>query len=97
MIIKIEWHDKSFNINLHSAEDRDAFLSIKGCRIVNSAKGDFVSFPASKNEKSGKWWNHVWGSAEFQSAVLAKAQTEKPKAAPAKTGTIDDLADDIPF
>ena len=95
MIIKIEWHDKSFNVNLHSNEESDAFLSIKGCRIVSSAKGEFVSFPASKNEKSGKWWNHVWGSPEFQSAVLAKAQA-KPKAAPAKTGTIDDL-DDIPF
>ena len=95
MIIKIEWHDKSFNVNLHSTEDADAFLSIKGCRIVSSSKGEFVSFPASKNEKTGKWWNHVYASAAFGKTVLGLAQQPQSKPAPK---TVDDAFDEnIPF
>ena len=98
MNIQIEWHDKNFNINIHTSADKDAFLSIKGCRIVGEGDSQFLGFPARKNEQTGKWWNHVWGSDAFQKTVIDLANKAKPKAAaPAKTGTIDDLDSDIPF
>jgi hypothetical protein len=78
MHIGIEWHSDQFNVNLSSAEGRDAFLSVKGCRIVSGQSGDFVGWPATKNEKSGKWWRHAWGSDAFNAAVLEKAQASKP-------------------
>ena len=95
MEIKIEWRDKNFNINLHTSPDKDAFLSIKGCRLVGEGEDAFIGFPARKNEQTGKWWNHVWGSDEFQGVVIKKAiaAKEKPKA-PKK---LDELDDDIPF
>ena len=96
MHINIEWKEKNFNINLHTSADKEAFLSIKGCRIVGEGDTAFVSFPARKNEQTNKWWNHVWGSPAFQSTVIDLANKAKPKAAPAKT-SIDDLAGDIPF
>jgi len=95
MHISIEHFDgkyPSFNINLHTDEDSEAFLSIKGCRIQQGKDGDFISYPATKNSASGKWWNHVWGSEKFNSAVMKKAErtTEKPKQAKsAKTDEMD--------
>lgn len=95
MNITVEWHDKSFNVSLHAREGADAFLTIKGCRIVSGKDGEFVGFPATKSEKSGKWWAHVWGSEKFQAEVLRIANAAKPAAkAPAKA-TVDD--DTIPF
>lgn len=99
MHITIEWHDKNFNINLHSTPDKDAFMSIKGCRLVGEGEDAFIGFPARKNEQTGKWWNHVWGSDEFQGVVIAKALAAQPKAAAPKPkgGNFDQMADDIPF
>ena len=94
MEITIEHHDKSFNVNLHSKEGAEAFLSIKGCRIASGSKGDFVSYPATKNDRTDKWWNHVWGSEKFNDAVLKKAQQAKPKQT---KGHPDDDDGDIPF
>lgn len=94
MNIEIEWHNDQFNVNLSSKEGRDAFLSIKGCRIVSGAKGDFVSYPARKQD-NGKWWNHVWGSEEFNRAVLEKAQQAAPRSAPRRRQ--DDDNSDVPF
>lgn len=96
MHITIEWHDKSFNINLHSSPDKEAFLSVKGCRIVGEGESQFIGFPAKKNEKTDKWWNHVWANDAFQKTVIDLANKAKPKATPAKTG-FDKMADDIPF
>lgn len=93
MHITIEHHDKSFNVNLHSKEGAEAFLSIKGCRIAESSKGPFVSYPAKKNESTGKWWNHVWASEKFNEVVLREAQRAQMK--PAKRQTEEDS--DIPF
>jgi hypothetical protein len=69
MHIGIEWHSDQFNVNLSSAEGRDAFLSVKGCRIVSG-----------QNEKTNQWWRHAWGSDAFNAAVLEKAQASKPVA-----------------
>lgn len=79
MQITIEHHGDQFNVNLASKDGADAFLSIKGCRIVNGNKGEFVSFPASKSQSSGKWWNHVWASEKFSAAVMQAYQASKPK------------------
>ena len=99
MHIVIEWHDKNFNINLHSSPDKEAFLSIKGCRLVENDKGGFIGFPAKKNEQTQKYWNHVWANDEFQQHVikLAKAAIPASQKAPSKTGNFDQMKDDIPF
>lgn len=78
MHIGIEWHGDNFNVNLSSAEGREAFLSVKGCRIVNGRNGDFVSWPAKKNEQTGKYWNHCYASDAFNAAVLEKALASRP-------------------
>ena len=96
MHITVELHDKQFNINLHSAEGKDAFLSIKGCRLIESEKGAFIGFPARKNEKTEKWWNHVWANEGFQDAVIALVKKAQPKNEPKKS-IVDDLENDVPF
>ena len=73
----------SFNIGLASGPNVEPFLSIKGCRIVDGSKGPFVSYPARKDDKTGKYWNHVWGSEKFNAAVLQKAQASQPVKPPA--------------
>lgn len=80
----------SFNVMLSSAEGRDPFLEIKGCRIVSGANGDFVSWPATKNQATGKYWSHVYASEAFNAAVMAEALKGAPKSAP-----VDD--DSTPF
>ena len=70
----------SFNINLHADEDSEAFLSIKGCSIKDGEKGPFISYPAKKNEQTGKYWRHVWSNDKFSQAVIKKAQASAPKA-----------------
>jgi DNA-binding cell septation regulator SpoVG len=67
MHISIVWHDRSFNINLHSSEGKDAFLELKGCRIQQSQKGEFVSMPSTKNVATGKYWNHAYINAGVSS------------------------------
>lgn len=101
MNIVITWHGDQFNVELASKEGAEAFLSIKGARIVNGSKGEFVSWPATKNQTTGKYWNHVWASDRFNAVVLPKALESQPKApsrrqaAPAGGGGSDDS--DIPF
>ena len=99
MEIRIAWHDSgkypSFNVELAGAAGADAFLVIKGCRIMNSDKGDWISWPATKNERTGKWWNHVYAGEKFAAAVLQKAQAALPKTARPAAKPDDD--DQIPF
>jgi hypothetical protein len=85
MEISITWHSDNFNVDLASKPGKDAFLSIKGCRLVNGSNGPFVSYPAKKNEQTGKYWNHCWGSQEFNAVVLEKALASQPNKAPART------------
>ena len=105
MEITIDWHDNQFNVNLHGAPGADPFLSIKGCRIVEGSKGQFVSYPATKNEKTGKWWNHVYGGEKFNEAVLKKAQQSKrpshdavkARQLPKQGSGFDNFEDSAPF
>jgi hypothetical protein len=93
MHISIEHNEgkfPSFNVNLHSKEGADPFLVVKGCRIVNGSKGEFVSGPATKNEKTGKYWNHTYFGEKFSEEVLRLAKVAKPKVMMAPD-------EDIPF
>lgn len=70
----------SFNVALSSAEGKEPFVVIKGCRIANGRNGEFVSWPSTKKD-DGKYWNHVYASEGFAQAVLAEAKkSAKPKA-----------------
>ena len=89
----------SFNIMLHSAPGSEPFLEIKGCKIVNGANGEFISYPSRKNE-NGKYWNHVYGGEKFNAAVLKKAkegQAPAPRKAPARDSGFDSMESDCPF
>lgn len=110
MHISIEHHRDQFNVALSSAAGKEAFLVIKGCRVKDSDRGRFVSWPARKLD-SGKWWNHVYASEGFVSAVLKAYDEQQPPAQSQRTHgemkrgrddaararqTRDDM-DDIPF
>lgn len=95
MHITVEWHDKQFNVSLHSKEGADAFLTVRGCRIVDGSGEPFIGFPARKNDKTGKWWNHVTASDKFQAEVIRIAREAMPsQKAPSKPAPADE---DIPF
>ena len=102
MHIEIEWRTgkyPSFNIHLASKEGKDAFMTIRGCKIIESEKGQFVSFPAKKMD-DGKYWNHVWATSEFNELILKKAKSA-PAAAPRQQAKpadpLEGMDDDIPF
>lgn len=98
MKISIEWFPgerPQFNVTLSSGEGKEPFLTIKGCRLVNGSKGDFVSWPAKKLD-SGKYWNHVYASEAFAVAVMQEAKkTQSQNAAPKQRN--NDMDDDIPW
>lgn len=83
-----------FNVSLATAEGKEPFIVIKGCRIVSGSKGDFVSWPSRKQD-DGKYWNHVYASEGFAAAVLQEAQKSAPKAT-ARASSRDDMSD-VPF
>lgn len=91
MQITIEHHDKSFNVALSSSSGKEPFLTIKGCRIVDSSKGRFVSMPAKKLE-SGKYWNHCYASDGFQDAIIQAYDASAPKQQPRRQAAQDDDA-----
>lgn len=78
MEISVRWFDQQFNVALASQPGKDAFLEIKGCRIANGKNGPFVSWPSTKNQSTGKYWNHIYGSEQFNAVVLSKAQECMP-------------------
>ena len=103
MEISIKWFDgkyPSFNVGIASKEGKEPFLEIKSCRIVQGKDGEFVSTPSTKNESTGKYWNHAYFSKDFAAVVLEKAnesmpkQEQKPQGAPVKSDNFDD---DIPW
>lgn len=91
MKISIEHHNDQFNVALSSGEGKEAFLVIKGCRVKESDRGRFISFPSRKLD-GGKYWNHVYASEGFQAAVLAELDKAQPKPARSRT-----QHDDPPF
>lgn len=93
MKITIEHKDgkyPSFDVLLWG-EGEEPFLTVKGCRIVDGPKGAFVSFPATKNQTTGKYWNHCYASKAFGDAVLKKAM-----GAPKPKPRIEQSDDDLP-
>jgi DNA-binding cell septation regulator SpoVG len=105
MNLTVEWFEgkyPSFNLSLHSKEGSPAFLTIRGCRIVDGKDGPFVSYPAQKNEKTGKWWNHCQGSDRFNDEVLLLAKAKQPQSrddnrGSQKSNKEDDFDESIPF
>jgi DNA-binding cell septation regulator SpoVG len=95
MHINVKWFSDNFNVILASKEGADPFLEIKGCRVVNGSNGPFVSYPSKKNEQTGKYWNHVYGSEKFNAVVLEKAQAGQPTQERPRMSR--DGGDDIPF
>jgi hypothetical protein len=90
----------SFTIHLHVKEGAEPFLSIKKCKIVSGKNGDFISYPAQKNESTNKWYPYLYGGEKFNAHVMKLAQADKPKPQkpPAKAGSgFDDMDDSIPF
>jgi DNA-binding cell septation regulator SpoVG len=104
MFVSIQHHGDQFNVQLSSKKGEDHFLSIKGCRIMSSANGQFVSFPARKTDQ-GKWWTHVWANDKFQNAIIKAYReqppegdkTQAPKAKAKANPAADAEDDDIPF
>lgn len=97
MHVTVKWFDgkyPSFNLNISSAEGKEEFLSIKGCRIANGANGEFLSMPSTKQD-SGKYWNHAWASEAFANHVLKIAKESQPSQPQQKKPV--DLTDDVPF
>lgn len=96
--VEVKLHDgkyPSFDVMLSSAPGKDPFITIKGCRVINGQKGEFVSYPSRKQD-DGKYWNHVYATYDFNQMVLEKVkQAEKPKAKVADP--LAGMDDDIPF
>jgi DNA-binding cell septation regulator SpoVG len=94
MDLTIKWFDgqyPSFNIILSSRAGSDPFLEIKGCKLIDGQKGQFVSYPSRKMD-NGKYWNHVYGSDAFNAEVIRKANESRPtpKASRRSSGPADD-------
>jgi DNA-binding cell septation regulator SpoVG len=99
--VKIEWKDgkyPSFNVMLLTGPDKDPFMTIRGCKIIQGQKGEFVSYPARKQE-DGKYFNYVYCADVFNRIVLEKANAAKPaESKPSKSGSgFDDMDSDVPF
>jgi hypothetical protein len=100
MNVTVKWFNDNFNVILASKDGAEPFLEVKGCRIVDGKNGPFVSWPSKKNEQTGKYWNHVYGSEKFNAVVLSKAQASMPsQKAPqrSRAAASDDQDMDVPF
>lgn len=97
MDVQTEWKDgkyPSFNVAISSKAGNEPFIIIRGCKIIQGQKGEFISYPARKME-DGKYFNHVYGSDAFNKVVLEKAKASKP--AERGGSGFDDMESDIPF
>jgi hypothetical protein len=79
MHIQCVWFGDQFNVELCSQQGREPFLSIKGVRIKDGQKGEFLSWPASPPKNPGqKWWSHVFASEAFNAEVMKIAKASMP-------------------
>ena len=81
MEIQVKWFEgkyPSFNIELATKSGNEPFITIKGCSLREHNGKEFISFPAKKME-SGKYWQHVYASDDFQRVVIEKAKVSMPK------------------
>ncbi len=86
----------SYNVGLASREGAKPFLEIKGCKLMNGSKGQFVSYPSRKQD-DGKYWNHVWASDDFNKVVIQKMLEATPQSQKPRGKGIEDIEDSIPF
>jgi hypothetical protein len=95
MKINIEMNKdgESFSINLLGKND-EPFLSIYSCRVRNYEGKRFISYPARKSEKTGKWFNYCRSSDSFTAAVLN--ELDKVSRPQTRSKSNDD-EQDIPF
>jgi DNA-binding cell septation regulator SpoVG len=81
MDIRTIWRDgqyPSFNLELASSDMAEAFLVVKGCKVMSGSKGQFVAGPSTKG-KDDKYWNHTFMSEKFNAVVLEKALESMPQ------------------
>jgi hypothetical protein len=97
MEIEIKHHNDQFNVHLCSKAGAEPFLEIKGCRIASGKNGPFVSWPSTKNQSTGKYWQHCYASEKFNAAVLEKAQATMPRSGGKSSGGGGGDDSDIPF
>lgn len=101
MEIRIEWKETkypSFNIMVCSKPGKDPFMTIRGCQIKEGKKNnnEFISYPSRKKE-DGTYFNHFYGSDDFNAEVLRLAKATQPQAQSRQGSGFDDMKDDIPF
>ena len=96
MKITTKWFGNQFNVGLASSEGREEFVSIKGCRLVDGPKGEFVSWPSTKKD-DGTYWRHAWGSDEFQAAVIKEAKKNQPQDTKTASRQSNAVDDSVPF
>lgn len=95
MHLSAEWKMSkypTFNLGISSKEGKEPFLVIKGCRIVDGQKGEFLSWPSKKTDE-GKWIDHVYATPEFKEAALKVAKAAKPS----DSNSMEDLKSDVPW
>jgi DNA-binding cell septation regulator SpoVG len=100
MEVSIKWFNDQFNVILSSKAGAEPFLEVKGCRVVNGQNGPFVSWPSTKNQNTGKYWNHAYASEKFNAVVLEKAQAGQPqqqRSGGGQRARQDDMDSDVPF
>ena len=98
MIFTVKWFGDKFNVGIE--KDGEEVMSVKGCAIRFTAGGDeFLSMPSTKNQSTGKYWNHAWASDKLAKHIISLAQKSKPEEKTQKkdSGSIQDMEDDIPF
>lgn len=99
MEIGIKWFDgkrPTFNIELATKPGNDPFITIKGCSLREHNGKEFVGFPSKKMD-SGKYWNHIYASDDFQKVIIEKAKIDMPKAEQNTSSQGFDDGDDVPF
>lgn len=99
MDVSVEWREgkwPTFKVILRAKPGADPFLEIKDCKLVDGSKGTFVSYPARKDEKSGKWWPYLYGGEAFNAHVVKLAQAALPGTARGVSRK-ESSDDEIPF
>jgi DNA-binding cell septation regulator SpoVG len=101
MKISIESYPDSdrFNVCLSSKEGAQPFLTIKGCKLMDGRKGQFISWPAWKN-KNDEWKSHCYASEGFQAAVIDAVKAAKPadtRTHAERKKPLADMDNDVPW
>jgi DNA-binding cell septation regulator SpoVG len=96
MIIKVKnVKNGRFSIAFAKTEGAEDFYVVHGNKIVDGAKGRFISGPAFKGNDD-KWVNQTWMDSAMQDYVIGLVDAEMPQErdTPAPPPSVED---DIPF